>query len=321
MKSFRLNSTGLFAALLWLGTSAVCSAQSPTETLSENFESWDGTTSDWLPEGWTEINTNAEQAAMEEGRFTWHVATKRQGQTIPAPVEGSKFAIIYYAYATIGESKKEDLAQDEWLVSPVFTAGEEAKLTFQHGYSPLYLFDLNNENIDWGTWTFTNSKPSTTLKVMARETGGEWTELYDVFNEWKDYGLKDLFDNYSESSYHFTELSLEQFAGKSMQIAFRFVGKYGNTMEIDAVRVTGKQGGAAGIGKISAAAPEVTVHDGSIVVRGHVGGVTVYDEGGRQIASVQSRGAVAIPVPAGHTYLYIVKPEGKPAIKVRAAHE
>ena len=254
---------------------------------------------------------------MEEGRFTWHVATKRQGQTIPAPVEGSKFAIVYYAYATIGESKKEDLAQDEWLVSPVFTAGEEAKLTFQHGYSPLYLFDLNNENIDWGTWTFTNSKPSTTLKVMARETGGEWTELYDVFNEWKDYGLKDLFDNYSESSYHFTELSLEQFAGKSMQIAFRFVGKYGNTMEIDAVRVTGKQGGAAGIGKISAAAPEVTVHDGSIVVRGHVGGVTVYDESGRQIASVQSPGAVAIPVPAGHTYLYIVKPEGKPAIKVR----
>ncbi|MFW5589370.1 MAG: hypothetical protein ACOCNQ_05340, partial [Bacteroidales bacterium] len=100
MKSFRLNSTGLFAALLWLGASAVCSAQSQTETLSENFESWDGTTSDWLPEGWTEINTNAEQAAMEEGRFTWHVATKRQGQTIPAPVEGSKFAIIYYAYAT-----------------------------------------------------------------------------------------------------------------------------------------------------------------------------------------------------------------------------
>lgn len=321
MKSFRLNSTGLFAALLWLGTSAVCSAQSSTETLSENFESWDGTTSDWLPEGWTEINTNTEQTALEEGRFTWHVATKRQGQTIPAPVEGSKFAIVYFAYATNGEGKKEDLAQDEWLVSPVFTAGEEAKLTFQHGYSPLYLFDLNNENIDWGTWTFTNSKPSTTLKVMARETGGEWTELYDVFNEWKDYGLKDLFDNYSESSYHFTELSLEQFAGKSMQIAFRFVGKYGNTMEIDAVSVTGKQGGAAGIGKISAAAPEVTVHDGSIVVRGHVGGVTVYDESGRQIASVQSPGTVAIPVPAGHTYLYIVKPEGKPAIKVRAAHE
>ena len=92
-------------------------------------------------------------------------------------------------------------------------------------------------------------------------------------------------------------------------------------MEIDAVRVTGKQGGAAGIGKISAAAPEVTVLDGSIVVRGHVGGVTVYDESGRQIASVQSPGAVAIPVPAGHTYLYIVKPEGTPAIKVRAAHE
>ena len=320
MNSFPLKCRTFFAALLWLGASAVCSAQSQTETLAENFESWDGTTSDWLPEGWTEFNTNAEQAAMEEGRFTWHVATKRQGQTIPAPVEGSKFAIVYYAYAN-GEGKKEDLAQDEWLVSPVFTAGEEAKLTFQHGYSPLYLFDLNNENIDWGTWTFTNSKPSTTLKVMARETGGEWTELYDVFNEWKDYGLKDLFDNYSESSYHFTELSLEQFAGKSMQIAFRFVGKYGNTKEIDAVRVTGKQGGAAGIGKISASAPEVAVHDGSIVVRGHVGGVTVYDESGRQIASVQSPGAVTIPVPAGHTYLYIVKPEGKPAIKVRAAHE
>ena len=321
MKSFRLNSTGLFAALLWLGASAVCSAQSQTETLSENFESWDGTAADWLPEGWTEINTNAEQAAMEEGRFTWHVATKRQGQTIPAPVEGSKFAIVYYAYATIGESKKEDLAQDEWLVSPVFTAGEEAKLTFQHGYSPLYLFDLNNENIDWGTWTFTNSKPSTTLKVMARETGGEWTELYDVFNEWKDYGLKDLFDNYSESSYHPTELSLEQFAGKSMQIAFRFVGKYGNTMEIDAVRVTGKAGSEAGISKIGTEVPEVTVCDGSIVVRGHVGGVTVYDESGRQIANVQSRGAVTIPVTGEHTYLYIVKPEGEPAIKVRAAHE
>ena len=50
--------TLLFATALSLG---LCHSQAQ-QKLNENFESWDGTTTDWLPEGWTEINTNEEQA-------------------------------------------------------------------------------------------------------------------------------------------------------------------------------------------------------------------------------------------------------------------
>ena len=148
MRNLTTTLRKFLAAVLFMLPALSMTAQQPV--LSENFEAWDGVTADWLPEGWSEINTNAEQAAMNDGIFTWQVASKRTGQTIPDAVEGSRFAIVYYAYGYDENNRRVDLAQDEWLVSPQFAVQAGDSLLFQLGYSPLYLFDLNNENINCG---------------------------------------------------------------------------------------------------------------------------------------------------------------------------
>ena len=261
----------------------------------EDFESWDGETSAWLPEGWTKQVTNAEQEAMEDGRFTWHVDTKHPQQTIPNAIEGSKFAIVYYANTTDENGKKVDLAQDEWLISPAVRLGEDARLDFYLGYSPLFLFDLNNENVNWGAMDFVNRKPSTTLKVMLRADGGEWQEIYDVYNEWAEESFSTLFNSCFDSNYHPVALSLADYAGKEVQVAFRFVGKFGNTMEIDAVRISGKSDDVAVRPLVGGAEASVTLHDGHITVTGYEGSVRVYDAAGRRLSETQSQGRAVVP--------------------------
>ena len=89
-----------------------------------------------------------------------------------------------------------ELAQDEWLLSPVFTPTAGETLSFSVGYAPIFLFDLRNENIDWGTMSFINKLKSTTLQILIREGDGEWTLLKDLYDDWKDTDLMTLFDKY-----------------------------------------------------------------------------------------------------------------------------
>lgn len=293
------------ATALALGTLQMQAQQK----LYQDFESWDGTTADWLPEGWTEINTNADQAQMENGIFTWHVESRRPNTSIPDTPDGTAFAIVYYAYGYDENNKKVDLAQDEWLISPAFRAAEADTLSFLLGYSPLYLFDLNNENINWSDWTFKNKKPSTTLKVMVREVGGEWTELHDLYNEWKDSEFKKLFDNYSSSTYHRLELPLASLSGKEIQVAFRFVGKFGNTMELDAVCVKGTaSSGETAVRSLTASqTPQVRMQGESIQIEQYEGKVSIYDACGRQLATAQCEGQLTLAPAAASTSLYIVR--------------
>lgn len=262
----------------------------------EDFEAWDGGNADWLPEGWSEKNTNAEQALMEEGRFTWHVDVKHPQQTIPNAVEGTNFAIVYYANTTGDDGKKVDLAQDEWMISPKIRLGEEPKLSFYLGYSPMFLFDLNNENINWGQMDFVNRKPSTTLKVMISADGADWEEVYDVYDEWCEVAFSDLFNSYFDSSYYPVELLLDDYAGKEVQVAFRFVGKFGNTMEIDAVRFMGKGGEVVGVRPLNVSSEaSVAWQDNCITVRHYEGRVKVFDATGRCLSDVLAQGAAEIP--------------------------
>ncbi|MBE6314785.1 MAG: T9SS type A sorting domain-containing protein [Bacteroidales bacterium] len=201
----------------------------------EGFEGWDSRT-DWLPEGWTEQNTDENIFMLNEGAFTWHVSN-REG-TLPHPPEGSCYAVVYYAYETDENGKKVDLYQDEWMISPSYKVTENSTLSFFVGYSPLYLFDLNNENINWGKMEFIDRKPSTTLKIYIRSNGGEWVMLKDLYEEWAETSLNNLFNNYSSVEFRQLSFDLAEYAGTDVQVAFQFVGMYGNTMEIDAFQIT-----------------------------------------------------------------------------------
>lgn len=205
----------------------------------EGFESWDSRT-DWLPEGWTEQNTDENIFMLNDGAFTWHVSNKEG--TLPNPPEGNCYAVVYYAYETDENGNKtDDLAQDEWMISPAIAVSENSILSFYAGYSPLFLFDLNDENIDWGAMDFKTRKPSTTLKIHVRSNGGEWEMLKDMYDEWVETPFEDLFNNYFNTEFRKYSFDLSEYAGTEVEVAFQFVGKYGNTMEIDSFKVSNLQ--------------------------------------------------------------------------------
>ena len=136
-----------------------------------------------------------------------------------------------------------DLPQDEWLITPTYDIKSEDIFKFSLGFSPLFLYNLNNEYIDWGKMEFRERLISATIKVYIREVDSvndiksEWIELLDISNSWNDVSLEDLFNNYLDATFYQYELDLSDYADKSVELAFRYVGMYGNTMELDAVYI------------------------------------------------------------------------------------
>ncbi len=204
-------------------------------SLSESFEGWDGLKSNWIPDGWQEQNSDGTAPTLQNGKFTWHVGA--QEGSLLNPIDGSYYAIIYYAYEKNADDQSVDLPQDEWLITPAMTLRKNEMLSFYLGYNPLYLYDMSNENLDWTNRVFKNRIVSATLTVWVRETGGEWVQIYDVEPQWSDKELGELFDNYSSSGYEKVQLSLADYEGKEVQVAFRYAGIRGNSMVIDNVVV------------------------------------------------------------------------------------
>lgn len=234
------DSRGIVSKRIVKGSAAVRKANAALKStegisLQESFEGWDGSTKDWLPAGWSEINSSAELAALEGGAFTWQTSTNSSGLLLNA-IDGNNYAIIYFASSTNEQGESVELAQDEWLLSPVFTPTAGETLSFSVGYAPIFLFDLRNENIDWGTMSFINKLKSTTLQILIREGDGEWTLLKDLYDDWKDTDLMTLFDKYFSNEWYNYSFSMADYAGKKIQVAFRFVGQYGNTMQLDAIQ-------------------------------------------------------------------------------------
>lgn len=223
-------------------SNGVWMSNSPIESIYlESFEEWDGSTVDWLPADWTEIVSNEDYRLNNDGVFTWHVGQQKNNK--PYPVDGQFYANIYYAYETLEDGTTVDLPQDEWLITPTYDIKSEDIFKFSLGFSPLFLYNLNNEYIDWGKMEFRERFISATIKVYIREVDSvndiksEWIELLDISNSWNDVSLEDLFNNYLDATFYQYELDLSDYADKSVELAFRYVGMYGNTMELDAIYI------------------------------------------------------------------------------------
>ncbi len=210
-------------------------------TLYENFSAWDGITDDWIPDGWTEINSTDEIKTLRNGAFTWHAIDPSGISSMPNAIDGDYAMCIYHAYYKDENNQKVELAQDEWLITPEFSPATDEYLSFYLAYNPLYLFNCSNEYLDFSDSNnvkFKEKLPSTTMKILIREQGGDWVQLHDVYDDWKDGpDFQELLDN-SGSSYWYYQFSLADYVGKNVQVAFQFVGKLGNVMELDAVKVS-----------------------------------------------------------------------------------
>ncbi|MDE6628324.1 MAG: hypothetical protein K2K36_03020 [Muribaculaceae bacterium] len=192
--------------------------------LFESCEAYGGTDITWLPENWSRQSDSGVELQPSE---TWYVCA-------PHPLSGITVNDGKY-YIGIDYSSKY---LDESLVTPLFTLGENELLSFEAMYDPIYLFSL--DNIDWDKEEYIGDKTvSATLQVRLREEGGEWITLWDAADQFADATYKEIM-NASASRAGLLmphQFSLADYAGKSVQLAFRYVGTDGNSIYLDAIRV------------------------------------------------------------------------------------
>ena len=186
----------------------------------ENFESYDGIQADWLPEGWTEQNkTGAQYDPVTGKNKTWYVQGYTTGTT-----DGR-----YYAWINF-DSEKE---QDEWLISPSFVPGPNEHLFFDLHYSPFYMY---YRNVERGVWDFNFDDPTVTMQVyVSNDNGTNWNLLWDAHNTTDVYTEANI-NNYT-GGWRELFVSLSNYAGRSIKVAFRYVGKNGDSMALDNIRL------------------------------------------------------------------------------------
>lgn len=215
--------------------------------LFESFEAWPVYNSDyeldmtWLPEGWT-----AQRQASVEDMESWFPMYQYPYGGYPTPAEGQYYFMISYS---------ED-AQDEWLISPEIELGGAMELSYYLYYQPFFLFAL--DNFDWNDFDFVGEKViAATFQVLVKAEGEEdWTLLQDLADKYMDYTGEELYAA-QPTGMEKNTINLADYAGKKVQLAFRYVGRDGDTMWLDAIRV-----GIAPLENVSYALPAHTLYWG-----------------------------------------------------------
>lgn len=186
--------------------------------LYEGFEDWDGADLEWIPEGWT-VDMRGDVPRSE----SWTPTIG--GGYLPAPKDGNYYYGINYS------SER----QDEWLISPEIEVVGDMILSYWLYLDPVFLFSI--DNVDWNEYEFIGDKVvAATLQIWAQPEGGEWQMLHDYVDDYKDMGLMDMM-MISPAGLEEKSISLAQFAGQKVKVAFRYVGTDGNTMLIDAIGI------------------------------------------------------------------------------------
>lgn len=194
------------------------------DVLRESFEGWDGTTTTWVPEGWT-VESKGDAAPQYYNK--WYASARPAYG--PAPTDGN------YMYGVIYAS----VNQDEWLISPSFTVGQNMNLYFDLLLQPFWFYDSYSEGAyDWDENDFVGERKIVyDIKINVREDGGEWVTVKDYAEEFKTMSGADL------QRYNLNEVlmpqsvNLRSYVGKNIQVAFQYVGNDGNSTYLDDVRV------------------------------------------------------------------------------------
>lgn len=188
--------------------------------LFESFEGWDGQTVNWVPEGWTLEN----KGEIESGDETW--TPFYPIRYYPGPADGECFMGIFYS----------DKFQDEWLISPEVSLGEGMQLSYYILIEPLWFYNL--DKMDWYTYEFEGEKEIIyTVQVLVKPEGAEdWTVLRDYAEEYLDYSGRELMQ-ISPSELEKHSVSLAEYSGQKVKVAFRYTGTDGQSVFIDAINI------------------------------------------------------------------------------------
>lgn len=194
-------------------------------SFEESFEGWDGETLPWYPEGWS-LHSKTGQTGVEN--TTWGPSAAQPFLGI-YPSDGDVMMAVSF------NQDDPTALQDEWLVSPVIAVKENELLKFHTWIDPFWLFSL--DNFDWDLYDWVGERQVTfTLKVLVKEENADWVEVWDATTPWLDTDVMTLLSS-KPAELEAKTVSLAEFVGKKVQIAFQFVGKDANTIFLDEVSV------------------------------------------------------------------------------------
>ncbi len=189
-------------------------------TFFESFEGWNGTDSEWVPEGWT-----VEMKGEVSRDLSW-TPSAWTSYYYPAPADGDYYYGVSYSYEN---------PQDEWLISPEIPVGENNVLTYWLYLSPAYIYSM--DNVNWDTLQFEGDRQiAANVQVLAQVDGGEWAVIMDYAEYYNQYTLEELLYMEPEGLTK-QSVSLADYAGKEVKFAFRYYGLDGNTVYLDAIAV------------------------------------------------------------------------------------
>lgn len=185
--------------------------------LYENFNGWDGKTSNWVPDGW-----RVEHRGSCKRDFSWLPVTPNQ--YYPATIDGNHYFTVSF-----------DTNQDEWLISPQFVPKEDMLLSYYMRLIPMYFY--HTKNINWITKEYEGEKIQMyTFQVLIKEGDGEWQILRDYADEYRDCTYREI-AAVAKSELQKQTIALDDYVGKEVSIAFRYFGTDGDTMLLDAIGV------------------------------------------------------------------------------------
>ncbi|MEI8085403.1 MAG: choice-of-anchor J domain-containing protein [Paludibacter sp.] len=198
-------------------------------TIHEGFESYDGVAKNWIPSTWTRLNkTTTTYVTGDSINPTWSV-NPANGYTSPA---------VGKSMAWVDWDSKSSRPQDVWLVSPAFTPVTGDIVSFDFFYNPYWMY------IDYAASTattdvFNYTKPTATMQLyVSTDNGANWTKLWDAIDDAKQFNDSTI-ANWANSTGSWNTIlkGMEAYTGKSIKIAFRYVGSDGDSMGIDEVSV------------------------------------------------------------------------------------
>ncbi|MDE5849151.1 MAG: choice-of-anchor J domain-containing protein [Muribaculaceae bacterium] len=184
--------------------------------LTEDFEGWDGIDINWLPEGFAYRHDSD-----REGAQVWEITPEGAFQGMLGGLTGNCISINY-----------DTEYLDEWLLFPEVTLGDNMVLTMDVYNDGVWYFSM--ENIDWDAFEYIGDKViAYDQQVMISEDGGKtWKLLKSLAEDFMDKGFEELYME-STNALSSISVSLADYSGKTVKLAFRYVGTDGNLGVVD----------------------------------------------------------------------------------------
>lgn len=180
------------------------------------FESFEGT--DMTEMGWTLESTGE----FKDETTPWAPESEGLSMLGITPPDGSSVAMINYNSNPV----------EEWLISPEITVGTDELLSFWSFISPAFFNSM--DNINWDSMSYDGDPVRIgDLDICVRENGGEWTKLLSVMDTYAGKSFSELL-SIAEGTF---SVSLADYEGKTIQVAFKYWGTDCNSLAIDAVTV------------------------------------------------------------------------------------